>query len=502
MVTTIGMSSWRRRARSTLSIGLMMLLLASLLLSVPTTSAQTPAPWRGEYYNNTNLSGSPALVRMDAAINFDWGDNPPGSGVNSGYFSVRWTTLAYFDAATYTFNVTTDDGTRLWVDDGLILDEWRDQAKKSFSATKALSQGYHSIRLEYYDAGEQALVIFNWSPAGAGPGPMPSPGQMPVPESIPGPGPDPVPEPAKPQTIIVDELDSRFVWGGARRSHYSRGLGYREHLYWTWNSEQKLYSWGKWFPHIETAGDWEVYAYVASRYFGTTRASYAIFHNGVRDRRTIDQSRYSDQWVSLGTYYFGGGDDEYVLLSDVTGDSHATRYVGFDALKFVSSGGAPKPKPEPEPQLPCCAVTPLLGFGRVWNTYSAVRNGLGCPTEREKGTFATEKPFQDGLMFWRQDTGQTLVLHNNGTWQSYAGTWSGAEPAFVPSVMAPARWYQPGGGHGNARHAGPSMRGGPGPLGVRPFTASVQQFWGGSMLWSSIRGIYVLYDNGCWSRYD
>ncbi len=31
----------------------------------------------GEYYNNRSLSGSPALVRNDERIDFDWGEDSP-----------------------------------------------------------------------------------------------------------------------------------------------------------------------------------------------------------------------------------------------------------------------------------------------------------------------------------------------------------------------------------------------------------------------------------------
>jgi hypothetical protein len=508
-----------------------MLLLANTLLVAPTVTAQSPAPWRGEYYNNTNLSGSPALVRMDEAISFNWGDNSPGSGINTSYFSIRWTTFAYLDAKTYTFNVTTDDGARLWVDDELILDEWRDQAKKSFSATKALSAGYHSIRLEYYDGGEQAVIMFNWMPASTSPvigpwagpsidpgtGPETGPGTGPWTEPITGPSIGPGTGPALPQkqTIIVDDTDSGFLWGGTRGSFYSRSLGYGGHIYWTWNSDRKLYNWGKWVPSLPTAGDWEVSVYIASRYFGTTRANYDIYHNGVHDRRTLDQSSHDDQWVSLGTYQFGGGGDEYVLLSDVTGDPHATCYVGYDAVRFDLRGGespqpqpqpGPRPQPQPRPQrqLWCCAITPVLGFGRVWSTHSAVRNGLGCPTEAEKSIFAMEEPFKGGLKLWRQDAGQMLVLDDNGTWQSHASAMIAAGPGFAPLAQPAAGLMQPHGGPGRARRTDPIVRGNRGwaITGPRPFTATAQQFEGGSMLWSNVRGIFVLYDNGRWARYD
>jgi hypothetical protein len=37
--------------------------------------------WKGEYWSNADLSGSPALVRNDVAIDFDWGTGSPASGL-------------------------------------------------------------------------------------------------------------------------------------------------------------------------------------------------------------------------------------------------------------------------------------------------------------------------------------------------------------------------------------------------------------------------------------
>ena len=44
----------------------------------------------GRYFNNTTLSGTPALTRIEA-VDFDWGSAAPGSGVTADNFSVRWT---------------------------------------------------------------------------------------------------------------------------------------------------------------------------------------------------------------------------------------------------------------------------------------------------------------------------------------------------------------------------------------------------------------------------
>lgn len=50
-------------------------------LPVPPTATPTPpaSAWRGQYYANINLSGEPALERMDGDINFNWGAGSPDS---------------------------------------------------------------------------------------------------------------------------------------------------------------------------------------------------------------------------------------------------------------------------------------------------------------------------------------------------------------------------------------------------------------------------------------
>lgn len=103
--------------------------------------------WKGEYFNNINLSGNPIVLRDDAAVNFDWGTGSPASGIPADNFSVRWTRTLNFNPGTYTFDVFSDDGVRLWVNNQLVIDQWRDQSEGRFSANVALS-GSTTIRLE------------------------------------------------------------------------------------------------------------------------------------------------------------------------------------------------------------------------------------------------------------------------------------------------------------------------------------------------------------------
>jgi len=80
------------------------------------------------------------------------------------FFSVRWTSFAYFSANTYNFYVTVDDGARLWVDDQLVIDEWRDSIRQTYTADfEGLSAGRHTVRVEYYEHAGEATVKVWWS---------------------------------------------------------------------------------------------------------------------------------------------------------------------------------------------------------------------------------------------------------------------------------------------------------------------------------------------------
>jgi hypothetical protein len=127
----------------------------------------TPASfpnWRGEYFNNPDLVGTPAFTRNDAAINFDFGSAGPGGGVPGASFSARWTRAQIFDAGRYRFTTTTDDGVRLWIDHQLAIDQWHDQVPTSHAIDVNLTDGVHWLRLDYYQHGGGAVAQLKWSP--------------------------------------------------------------------------------------------------------------------------------------------------------------------------------------------------------------------------------------------------------------------------------------------------------------------------------------------------
>jgi hypothetical protein len=439
-----------------------------------TDGGSAPTEWVGQYYNNTWLGGTPAVTRNEAAVNFDWGYGSPAAGVNTDYFSARWQRTVYLEGGNYTFSATVDDGVRVFVNGALVIDKWYPQSRTTHTATLYLAPGNHQLRVEYFEQTGTAVCIVSWTG---------SAGQPPA------------------QEVIVDNRDAGFSWGGTSAGWYARTVGFRGHLNWTWNSYQKLNHWGKWTPNLPQAGTWDVYVYVASRYFGSKSARYKITHaNGVTER-VVNQNIYNDQWVNLGSYTFSSGTGGNVYLGDATGETYATRFVGFDAVKFVRQGGGAPPPPPPPPG---CAITPILGFGRVWNTYSQVRTKIGCATEVERSVWAAEQPFQGGYMYWRDDTKTIYVLYNNGTWAALADTWVVGEPETDPNIVPPFGFYQPKRGFGKVWRNSAELRNvlGWATTEERGFTGSVQPFQNGMMLWSTSRGILVLYSDNRWERFD
>ena len=271
--------------------------------------------WHAEYFNNVTLGGSPVLVRNDTAINFDWGVGSPAAGtVSEDRFSVRWTQNLDLSAGTYTFQVTSDDGARLWVNGHLLVDAWIEQAATTNTGDIYLPGGPVTIEMQYFENYGLAVAKLSWSTAG----------------STPDPGPTPT------GTVIVDDRDAGFVRGGAAAGWRYVSEGYDGTLTWTYNNYnvQPYYNWARWYPAL-SAGWYEVFAHIPYNYSTTVQARYWVKHSGAYRLKIVNQSASGNQWVSLGTYYFNGLGGEFVSLADVTYETYRTRLIAFDAVKWV-----------------------------------------------------------------------------------------------------------------------------------------------------------------------
>ncbi|MBY0505410.1 MAG: DUF1800 family protein [Bryobacteraceae bacterium] len=136
------------------------LLLPTLLL------AQTGTGLKGDYFTNTALSGVVALSRVDPTINFEWGQNSPGTGIGTDKFSVRWTGQVEAPVTgAYTFATVSDDGVRLWVDGKLVASRWNDHGpSRDQSPPVTLTAGRkYDIQMEYYENTGGSTIRLRWA---------------------------------------------------------------------------------------------------------------------------------------------------------------------------------------------------------------------------------------------------------------------------------------------------------------------------------------------------
>ncbi len=145
-----------------------------LLGAAPTPPPPADQPWYNEYFANTNLSGTPALTGTTSAVNFNWGFGSPAPGFPADFFSVRWVRNLPLDAGRYRFTVTSDDGVRVWVNNSLIIDQWRTQAATTFNAEIDLAGGMVPVKVEYYENTERAQIALTWTKISSPPAPPPA----------------------------------------------------------------------------------------------------------------------------------------------------------------------------------------------------------------------------------------------------------------------------------------------------------------------------------------
>lgn len=120
---------------------------------------------RGEYFNNKNLLGEPTYTRIDKQINFDWQSNSPVPGIiNKDKFSVRWTgQLKAPYSEKYEIGLMADNGFRLYLNNKLIIDAWKDHQAGSFQGTpiQLEKDKIYDLKIEYFENVGSSGVTFS-----------------------------------------------------------------------------------------------------------------------------------------------------------------------------------------------------------------------------------------------------------------------------------------------------------------------------------------------------
>lgn len=138
----------------------------SLDLSQPkiVDSALVENGFKAEYYNNMTLSGDPVAITTYESLNYDWPKSPI-DGVTDDTFSARFVGVlkARYEGV-HTLALTTDDGARLFVNNELVIDSWRDRGPTTDKYSLTLQKDETiDIRIEYFENGASATVKFRTS---------------------------------------------------------------------------------------------------------------------------------------------------------------------------------------------------------------------------------------------------------------------------------------------------------------------------------------------------
>lgn len=125
---------------------------------------------KGEYFNNTELSGAPVLTRREA-VAFDWDVGSPDAGiVNTDQFSARWSGhLSVPATGAYVFRVVSDNGVRLTINGVRVIDHWLVQDPNTLEASpQPLTAGQKlPLTLEWFEYTGRAYIRLEWKPPGS-----------------------------------------------------------------------------------------------------------------------------------------------------------------------------------------------------------------------------------------------------------------------------------------------------------------------------------------------
>jgi GH25 family lysozyme M1 (1,4-beta-N-acetylmuramidase) len=135
---------------------------------------------------------------------------------------------------------------------------------------------------------------------------------------------------------VIDDGDACFEEGGPLDSmRHVTTAGDDGDLIWTHTTEDATEAnYGQWNLNFAAAGKYNVEVYTAAAFAQSTKAKYVV--HGVADASVVIDQTASDGWQTLGDFDFKAGGDQWIHLSDNTGEPLAgnTQLV-FDAVRLT-----------------------------------------------------------------------------------------------------------------------------------------------------------------------
>jgi len=112
-----------------------------------------------EYFNNTQLTGKPALTQVETNLSNYWHNLSPGAGVSDNNFSIRWSGYLIPElTGMYEFGLVADDIAKLSLAGKELIDNWDKDLINKWSYSKIrLEKGQkYPIKLEFAELEQYA----------------------------------------------------------------------------------------------------------------------------------------------------------------------------------------------------------------------------------------------------------------------------------------------------------------------------------------------------------
>jgi hypothetical protein len=162
-------SAWERQTRA----GLLAVLCALVVLlgaAAPRAHAQNPPPQEPgvtqRVFQLPRSLSELCTIKEGQTPNvdvlkptIDWSGDGAFGGLTDNFIVHAIGNLTVPTAGTYTFRLTSDDGSELFIDDGLVIDHDGLHADISKDGDVELTAGMHALRINYFEAGGLQLSL-------------------------------------------------------------------------------------------------------------------------------------------------------------------------------------------------------------------------------------------------------------------------------------------------------------------------------------------------------
>ncbi|MBP5566682.1 MAG: hypothetical protein J6X57_04240 [Bacteroidales bacterium] len=144
--------------KRTYALAIAALLLFAGCSQTPKVSYKIWYDWPERHLPDFSTLGEPALQGVKANLDLEGIDD-----TKNHFCAVFETDLKVKTEEEYTFILTTDDGSRLYIDGEMLIESDGARGPVEEKAVKLLSKGTHAIKVEWFDYDKGQSIVFRYS---------------------------------------------------------------------------------------------------------------------------------------------------------------------------------------------------------------------------------------------------------------------------------------------------------------------------------------------------